>query len=198
MDTQEKRQPEDYIWDPEKLYAREKNSTRRLIAFILFVLALGAAALLLWSRQRAEAGDVALSSSMSFEEADRKMQEAGFSPLSETQYGAASVSREYDSPRIFGQYAVFSLLEEESGTDGGFRVTHVFREEIGSSVRHPGSVYSALKQGLIRLHGEPDSSSEAQFPYLRWDREDSSVIYLTWFSDDLPVLCYLYPRTKSL
>ena len=66
---------ESAVWDPEKAYRQVRGSNRRLLAFIVMVILLGAAWIGINLENMQEYGDAGLKDAKSFAEADRKLLE---------------------------------------------------------------------------------------------------------------------------
>ena len=191
----QKRQEEDYRWDPESAYA--KSGSRRLIAFILVVVALGAAAIWFLQGRQESLGIVELKASMRFEEADRKMQQAGYIPVFKAEKHGNITARYYEGRPVLGQVPAFTVLEHIEGTEGGFRIGHSFEDEAGSSAEKPGPVYLHLKKELTALLGEPETRTEITGPYLAWSRKNSGEVLLGYMADGIPMLYFLYDNPLS-
>ena len=189
MDNQN-RQEDDYRWDPESAYA--KSGSRRLIAFIIAVIVLGAAAIWYLQNQQPNLGEVELKSSMRFEEADRKMQEAGYRPVFRAEKHGNITSRYYEGKSVLGLLPAFSVLEYIDGEESRFRIGHSFEDEKGSSAEKPGKVYLHLKKELTALLGEPETRSDVTGSYLAWPRKNSREVLLWYMADGMPMLYFLY------
>ena len=191
----QKRQEEDYRWDPESAYA--KSGSRRLIAFILAVIILGAAAIWIMQSRQETLGEVELNASMRFEEADRKMQEAGYRPVFRAEKHGNITSRYYEGKSVLGLLPAFSVLEYIDGEESGFRIGHSFEDEKGSSAEKPGKVYLHLKKELTALLGEPETRSDVTGSYLAWPRKNSREVLLWYMADGMPMLYFLYEKPLS-
>ena len=191
----QKRQEEDYRWDPESAYA--KSGSRRLIAFILLVIAAGAAAILYFQNKQQNFGEVELNPSMRFEEADRKMQEAGYIPVFKAEKHGSITTRYYEGRSVLGQVPAFTVLEHVEGKEGGFRVGHSFEDAEGSSSENPGQVYLHLEKELAALFGGPETRTEATGPYLVWPRKNSGPVLLGYMADGIPMLYFIYYNTPN-
>ena len=194
MDGQ-KQQEEDYRWDPESAYA--KSGSRRLIAFILLVIAAGAAAILYFQNRQQRFGEVELNPSMRFEEADRKMQEAGYIPVFKAEKHGNTITRYYEGRSVLGLVPAFTVLEHMEGKEGGFRVGHSFEDAVGSASENPGQVYLHLKKELTALFGEPETRTEATGSYLVWSRKTSGPVLLGYIADGIPMLYFIYYNTPN-
>ena len=191
----QKRQEEDYRWDPESAYA--KSGSRRLIAFILAVIILGAAAIWIMQSRQETLGEVELNASMRFEEADRKMQQAGYVPVFKAEKHGNTTTRYYEGRPVLGRMPAFTVLEHTEGETGGFRIFHSFEDERGSSAENPGPVYRHLKKELTALLGEPETRTDITGTYLVWSRKNSSRVLLGYMADGMPMLYFLYEKPLS-
>ncbi len=188
-------------WDPESAYRRERSSSVRLIAFILLVAAVGAVLLFWTQKKRANAGDVDLNASMSFAQADKKMQDAGYVSFGNPEtFGNTTVQYYGTSPRVFGMGADVSALDVTDGNGGMVRICHFFTEDNSwtdqvFSMDNPGEVFRYMKQNLVGIYGEPEFVQESTgISYLCWARGGGSRVILGYLQDCMPALYYVYSR----
>ena len=193
MDWQKKQAGEE-VWDPEKAYARERRGRLRLLLFILLVIAAGAVWILSVQQDTGSMGDVPLKGSMTFEEADQKMREAGYEPYGAARYQGNIQSQEYGEREVCGCSSFLSVLEAEEGKDGGLRIGHAFLEQAGHSSENPGEIYNRLKKELTKRMGTPKTVEEAGTSYCQWNRSDRSCAILGYLWESYPVLFFIYPR----
>ena len=194
MEQQNRRQVDESIWDPEKAYQQEKSRNFRLIVFILLVAAIAGIWTWLIQRDRAMGGDVPMKSTMSFEEAERKLLDAGFEPTGEPYQNEDATIREYDGRNIYGFFADISVLEVSESKDGGVCIEHVFYEEPGHDGDHPGEVCAYMKRELTRRMGEPEELRSSTGSYWRWKRDSHSYVQLGYLTESCLIVYYVYPR----
>ena len=187
------RHEDDYRWNPESAYG--KSGSRRLIAFILAVIVLGAAAFWFFQTQQSVSGDVALKASMRFDEADRNMQKAGFVPLFKTEKHGNLTARYYEGRNILGLLPSFTVLQYlDDGTESEYRIGHAFEDESSSSWENPGEVFLYLEKKLSEKYGAPEIRNDSSVSYYAWTRKNHSLVFLGYPDRGMAVLFFVYTR----
>ena len=180
-------------WDPEQADRQARLSNFRLLAIILLIAALGGAWLMLSAAYQKKTGEVQLNASMTFEEADRALLDAGFRPMSESHRQGNTAFRTYDSREVFGFMPVYSTLETSGHeSEKWLRLSHVFEESGNHAAADPGEICRKLTEDLTRQYGSPKEISNAGEKYWQWEREDRSVISLGYIMQSVPMLSYLW------
>ena len=137
-------------------------------------------------------GDAKLSSSMSFEEADRKMQEAGFVPFTEVFEDADGSFRWYKGVDIYGYTPYFSAIGIADSTKHWSQIVHFFQEPESADMKNPGKIITDIKEKLTESIGiAPIWNSEAEC----WEWEPKygfKVILYYSVPNDMAALTYGY------
>jgi hypothetical protein len=181
------------VWNPEQADREAKIRSLRLFAVILLIAALGAVWIYTVSEQKKRTGEVDLSASLSFEEADQKLRSAGFTPLDEGYTHGSETLQTYYGRRVFGVMPVYSALESGLRENETYlRLSHIFEEDQLSSPSRPGEIFQELMKNLTKLYGAPQEISAADGPYWQWTRRDRSLVQLGYLTLSSPMLCYTW------
>lgn len=180
-------------WDPEQADRQARLSNLRLLAIIVLIAGLGVAWYLASSAYQKRTGEVQLNASMTFEEADRALLEAGFRPMSESRRQGNTSFRTYDSREVFGFMPVYSTLETSGReSEKWLRLSHVFEESGNHAAADPGEICRNLIEDLTRQYGTPKEINSVAGKSWQWERQDRSVISLGYIMQSVPMLSYLW------
>ena len=184
---------ENAVWDPEESYQQARSSGLRLLTVILLIIAAGAACLYLSLEHKKKTGEAELRASMSFEEADRTLQQSGYIPLDRIRRNGSQTYRTYDSRILFGCVPAYSMLvAEEQESEKQLQLTHVFEESGKHGMADPGEIFLKLKEELTKLYGTPEEQRGDSVKYWQWRRKDGSLILLGYVAQSMPLLYYLW------
>ena len=182
---------ENAVWDPEKADRQAKIRNLRLLAVILLIVAAGGICLRLVTEHKKRTGEVALSASMTYAEADQTLRESGFIPMGLTYRSGSRALQTYDSRVVFGCMPVYSTLEGETlNGEKRLRLSHIFEEYGDHDAENPGETYEKLLKELTKLYGAPEELNDIGWDYCRWTRKDGSRVLLGYMAESVPLLCY--------
>ena len=183
---------ESAVWDPEKAYRQVRGSNRRLLAFIVMVILLGAAWIGINLENMQEYGDAGLKDVKSFAEADRKLQEEGFEPFTEATQYSDKWERLYREREILGHTTAYCELEGADGKNGWLRLHYLFEEDGGTDSRKPGEVFQDSLKKMKRKYGEPEEYSGMFTTYYIWYPDKHTSVIAGYLTTGCPMLCYEY------
>ena len=191
---------EEYVaWDPEKAYRQAGAGTFRLIAVILVILAFGGIWIMGALENQKKTGEVALNTSMAFEEADSLLLDSGYTPLGRIHRSGSSTIRSYDSRILFGCLPAYSTLDTAEGkAENWIRLSHIFEEGGTHSLADPGDICRKLTDSLTGIYGAPEELNSTGDKYLQWKRKDQGIVLLGYMADSNLILCYVWTDSELI
>ena len=189
----------------EKWYKNEyEMDIKRVLRIIAIIIIVAAAAwgIGAWMEARhvpALPGEVILKGNMSFEEADRKVREAGYIPRGEfTQDEEENHGQAYESVEAFGYKTKGSVLGVEES--GGYRYVLFFLYFDESSKEYktgnPGKVFNDILNELTgRIGADPVVTNETSFGNRWcWDLKGKTTVNLCYVADGVVCVNYCYSK----
>ena len=166
---------EEYVaWDPEKAYRQAGAGTFRLIAVILVILFFGGIWIMGALENQKKTGEVALNTSMAFEEADSLLLDSGYTPLGRIHRSGSSTIRSYDSRILFGCLPAYSTLDTAEGkAENWIRLSHIFEEGGTHSLADPGDICRFRRCNILKINDEELVVVSHMFGYQ--DLDDAKV-----------------------
>ena len=140
-------------------------------------------------------GDAKLNGSMNFEEADRKMQEAGFVPFSEIFENTDGPYRWYKGVDIYGHTPYFSAMGvAENNKQQWAQIIHFFQEPESTDMKNPGKIITDIKEKLTESIGmAPTWNDESGAKCWEWELTIGLKVVLFYsVPNDLAALTYGY------
>ena len=192
-----KQNTDNQIWDPERAYRESRSGNLRLLIAILVIIVIGAAWITGILAHQKRTGEVNLNASMTFEEADRQLRNAGYNPMGLIYRNGKKAIQTYDSRPVFSCLPAYSMLESaEENNEKMLRLDHVFQEDGKHSMADPGEICRTLRQDLTKLHGAPEEKYDSDGKYLQWKAKDNGRILLGYIDQSMPVLCYIWTDSE--
>ena len=126
---------------------------------------------------------------MSFEEADRKVQEAGYIPKEEAVRDGDIDSRNYLGSEIFGYKTMGSTLISYGKI---VILGHYFTEESEEyNTDNPGPVFNDIRQELTDKIGKAPKLGDV---YYYWELDDKTTVELCYVINGLVSVGYVYAK----
>ena len=189
----------------EKWYKNEyEMDIKRVLRILMIIIIVGGVGwgIGAWMEARhvpALPGEVILKGNMSFEEADRKVQEAGYIPRGEmSQDEEGDYGQAYESSEAFGYKTKGSVLGVKES--GGYRYVLFFLYFDESSEEYnadnPGKVFNDILNELTGKIGEdPVIKNETSFGN-RWDwnLKGKTTVSLCYAADGVVCVSYCYAK----
>lgn len=181
-------------FEEQRLYERDGSDNKRIFIIYGVVLLVCAAlwGLSAWNEARHVPelpGEVVLKGKMSFEEADRKVQEAGYIPKEDTVREEKIESRNYLSSEVFGYKTMGSTLISYGKI---VILGHYFTEESEEyNTDNPGPVFTDIRQELTDKIGKEPKLGDI---YYYWELDDKTTVQLFYVMNGFLSVGYTYAK----
>ena len=187
---------DNFSMERDKIRKRGRTNLR-VIIFVLAVVILGGA-LVRNETQETERkvaldGEVLLNGDISFEEADKKLREAGFVPMDGNIFQLDGQIQDYEGREVYGHKATLSVLGYTAVGEKSnmLAIMHYFLEDSSANREHPGKSFTDVREKLTQSLGKEPKEEEG---FLFWELKGRSSVMMGYVQDGLWMLVYAYSK----
>ena len=188
----------------EKWYQIDGTENKRIWKIAIVILIVVAA---LWGysewisirRVQALPGEVILKATMTFEEADSKVREAGNIPKAEAYTKGADTYRDYEGGEAFGYKTWGSMLGlVKSNRRYFFYDLYILEESKNYNQDNPGEVFDTIREELTSKVGRAPRETESlsSRKTWSWNLEGKTEVGLFYGADGLVTVRYVYKSRR--
>lgn len=187
---------DNFSMERDKIRKRGRTNLR-VIIFVLAVVILGGA-LIRNETQETERkvaldGEVLLNGDISFEEADKKLREAGFVPMEGSVSQEETQAQGYEGREVYGHKATLSVLGHTAVGEKSnmLAIMHYFLEDSSANREHPGKSFTDVRGKLTQSLGTEPKEEEG---FLYWDLKGRSSVMMGYVQEGFWMLVYGYTK----
>ena len=128
-----------------------------------------------------------------FEEADKKLREAGFVPMDGNIFQLDGQIQDYEGREVYGHKATLSVLGYTAVGEKSnmLAIMHYFLEDSSANREHPGKSFTDVREKLTQSLGKEPKEEEG---FLFWELKGRSSVMMGYVQDGLWMLVYAYSK----